>query len=110
MSDDTTKTFTIRREELSLYTVHDVVAAIDRLVGLTPEQLFRVTAIVKRYTHYEKHDMYSMFKLHMEHFGDHYLTEVLPLKIATHKQMKSDPDEVIVTWDVGTHKFKQKED
>lgn len=99
---------TIRREDLNLMTVHDVVDAISKQVDLNDEQLFRITAIVKRYTHYEKHDMYHKFKDWIYNYPVDYLKKnVVDLKIKTHEEMIKMPGEQIVTWSVGTHRYKQ---
>src|ERR1700744_1459572 len=98
----------IKREDLDLYTVHQALQAIKNLgVELTPEQEFRVTAIIKRHVHYEKADLYKKIKHWVDDYDSDFLkqNDVLTLKIQTHDQMKKLPDEEIVTWSIGSHVF-----
>jgi len=102
-----TATITIKREDLDLFTIHDLVDNLTEELNLTPEQQFRVTAKIKRFVHYEKLDVYSRLKLYLDDLSD-YWKNFLDLKIKTHSDLAHAPDEEVVTWSVGTHKYSQK--
>lgn len=109
------------------FTLHELVEDLTRYLNLNPEQQFRVTAKIKRLIHREKQDVYFRCALYgdgipvfdrsdpndiklvgHEDPADPFLVDHLTKKAESHKHLATLPDEEIVTWDVGTHKFKQE--
>lgn len=106
MSDEIKTSITIRREDLDIFTVHDAVKAIGELVELNDEQKFRITAITKRLVHYEKLGVYSSLKQYFSwKTNKEWFENILKDKIETHEEYSKLPDEQIVTWSVGSHKY-----
>jgi hypothetical protein len=94
--------------------IHDLIRDLDALLKLTDEQKFLVTAKIKRYVHGEKANVYHRVQGWATSFGhekgkNEFLEKTLELKVKTHEDLVSAPDEEIVTWDVGTHKWKSKQ-
>lgn len=106
------------------FTLHQLVDNLTEYLSLTPEQQFRVTAKIKRLIHCEKQDLYHRYSLYAQGRGiydntdkenpvligredpkDSFLHEILSNSYKNHKHWASLPDEEIVTWNVGTHKF-----
>lgn len=95
-------------------TVHALVDNLTEYLNLTPEQQFRVTAKIKRLIHIEKQDFAMRYAFYAEGvFGDYpkdpWLHEILSEAAERHQNWSTKTDEEIVTWDVGTHTFKQGE-
>lgn len=95
-------------------TLHDLVDNLTEYLGLTPEQQFRVTAKIKRLIHLQKQDVFMRYAFYAEGvFGDTpkdpWLHEILSTAADRHHHWASKTDEEIVTWDIGTHTFKQGE-
>lgn len=110
------------------YTLHDLVDNLTEYLELTPEQQFRVTAKIKRLIHKEKQNVYYRYSLYAQgpgmydrtdpenpiHIGyeapqDPFLHNILSISAVNHAEWAKKTDEEIVTWDIGTHKFKQGE-
>lgn len=104
-------------------TLHGLINTLTEELKLTPKQQFRVTAKIKRLIHAEKADVfyrYSMYSQGLPIFEDGKLTghgapddpflhEILTNKAEQHREMAEEyTDEELVTWDVGTHKFRQE--
>lgn len=98
---------TLSKDELGIYTIHDLVKNLTEELHLTPEQQFRVTAKIKRYVHSEKAGVYSRLKWYFDELSPHN-KEFLDTKVKTHRDLEKAPDEEVVTWSVGTHKYSQK--
>jgi hypothetical protein len=106
-------------------TLHELVDELERELKLTPEQKFRVTAKIKRLIHYEKASSYHRYFLYSqgapifegegdnrklvgrEPAADEWLSGILSDAYENHQHWANKSDEEIVTWDVGSHKFKQ---
>jgi len=104
-------------------TLHDLIANLTEYLDLTPEQQFRVTAKIKRYVHSEKAGVFNRYYLYSQGPGifvedklvgheppaDEFLNRILGEKYKQHSELAADAtDEELVTWSVGTHKYKQK--
>jgi hypothetical protein len=103
------------------FTLHQLIDVLTEDLNLTPEQQFRVTAKIKRLIHIEKRDTYSRYAEYADGRRifeegnvvgrdkpkDTFLHRILSEARDNHDYWKSLPDEQIVTWDVGSHKFKQ---
>lgn len=108
-------------------TLHDLIANLTEYLSLTPEQQFRVTAKIKRYVHEEKAGVYHRYFLYSQGMGiyegegeerklvghekakDEFLNNILNEKYRQHKILATAcPDESLVTWNIGTHKFRQE--
>lgn len=105
------------------FTLHGLVDNLTDYLDLTPEQQFRVTARIKRLIHYEKHSVYQRYAEYSKGFPaydlegnrkedheprDPWIHRILSEARDNHSYWSEKPDEEIVTWDVGTHKFRQE--
>lgn len=105
------------------FTLHGLVDNLTNYLKLTPEQQFRVTAKIKRLIHHEKHSVYQryaeyskgtpQFDLEGNLKGhnkpdDPFIHKILSEARENHASWSEKTDEEIVTWDVGTHKFRQE--
>lgn len=116
MDEVKVKEFSVTKQELGLNTIHDLLEYLTGYLSLTPEQQFRVTASVKRLIHSEK--LTLLYRLRSYTFGSEqypesafdreFLKQIFDDKIETHKKWKQLPDEEVVTWSVGSHKYSQK--
>lgn len=92
-------------------TLHDLVDNLTEYLDLTDEEKFRVTAKIKRYTHDDKanfaHRMWLYSDGPEKEEGDSFISDTLKMKFESHTALSLLPDEQLVTWDVGTHKFRQ---
>lgn len=94
--------------------LHDLMDNLTQYLGLTPEQQFRVTAKIKRMIHVEKESVFGRYSeyakgLSSERTKDSWLQQIMEGKAEQHRQMAVEyTDEELVTWDVGTHKFRQE--
>lgn len=107
-------------------TLHDLIANLTEYLNLTPEQQFRVTAKIKRHVHEEKASVFHRYFLYSQGEGifegeypnsvlvdrepakDEFLNKIMESKYKQHAEMAREyTDEELVTWDVGTHTFKQ---
>jgi hypothetical protein len=93
--------------------IHDLIADLTTLLDLTDEQKFLVTAKIKRYVHGEKAEVYLRTlewatDFHTVKGKNPFLEKTLEIKVKTHVELYEKPDDEIVTWDVGTHKFNSK--
>ena len=82
-----------------IFTVGLAVEAIEALVTLTPEQQFRISAIIKRLVHHEKADLLERLQSYCEHTPEMGI-RTIGEKLITHNNMKDLPDEEIITWSV----------
>lgn len=108
--------------------LEDLIDKLTKDLSLTPEQQFRVTADIKRFVHQEKADLFSRYISYAQGIPifdrtdpmspmiigyesprDPWLHRLLLDSYDNHQHWASKTDEEIVTWDVGTHKFKQGE-
>lgn len=108
--------------------IHDLIKDLTEELDLSPEQQFRVTAKIKRLIHHEKASVYMRYahyaegcpiKVHTdpvtnevvsidrEDPADPWLYEILNQSALNHEHWLSLPDEEIVTWDIGTHKYER---
>lgn len=88
--------------------LHDLIEKLTKNLNLTPEQQFRVTADIKRLVHEEKSHLLMRMCLYSEDSNAETIRDLLNSKQRTHEAWSNKPDEEIVTWDVGTHRFVQK--
>lgn len=107
--------------------MHDLIAKLTTMLKLTPEQQFRVSAEIKRHIHSEKASVFSRY--HQYSLGapifdrtdpenpkvtghevstNQWLTDILKHKAEQHRRWAKLPDEEVITWSVGTHKYVQK--
>lgn len=85
-------------------TLHELMADLTTYLNLDPEQQFRVTAKIKRHVHSEKR--FAYFRMWMySRDGIRSLKGFLREKYQAHVALASLPDEDMVTWDVGSHRF-----
>ena len=108
-------------------TLHGLVSNLTETLNLTPEQQFRVTALVKRLVHNEKAELCHRLAHYCEGFPvydrtdpknpvpmgrkpplDQFIYDTLKSKYEGHKEWSKKPDEEIVTWDVGSHRYVQQ--
>lgn len=94
--------------------LHELVDNLTEYLNLTPEQQFRVTAKIKRLIHLEKESVFCRYAHYAEGIFDKeprdpWLFEILSAGRNNHENWASKTDEELVTWDVGTHKFRQGE-
>lgn len=106
--------------------MHDLIAKLTEMLNLTPEQQFRVTATIKRHIHEEKASVFHRYFLYSqgapifdrtdpenpkvighEAPKDEWINSMFKAKWEQHALWAGLPDEEVVTWSVGTHKFVQ---
>ena len=107
--------------------MHDLIAKLTEYLSLTPEQQFRVSAMIKRHIHEEKASVFHRYSLYSQGPGiydrtdpenpkligrepapDPWLNNILKEKAEQHSEWARKPDEEVITWNIGTHKFVQK--
>jgi hypothetical protein len=108
----------IRPDGPNYDSVWGVMTEIKKILPMTPEQEFRVHAMIKRHGHCDKHSMYQKMKWWLNMGFERgraeipahvvWVNDILDGKIKTHKEMSADPDEEICTYDVGSHIYKPK--
>ena len=118
-------------------TIHNLINKLTNDLNLTPEQQFKLTADIKRYTHYQKESVYYRYSMYAQNRLDKFffltwkrfinrckstwkyfktgstdheqwIHEILSSAAKNHEHWANLPDEEIVTWDVGSHKYVQK--
>lgn len=108
--------------------MHDLIAKLTKFLDLTPEEQFRVSAMIKRHIHDEKASVFSRYAMYGQgapifdrtdpknpvHTGKHeepknkWLHDIMKAKAEQHREWSKLPDEEVITWSVGTHKYVQK--
>jgi len=107
-------------------TLHDLIDNLTESLNLTPEQQFRVTAQIKRLIHSEKASVFQRYAMYGQGVpifkgegenakvvghqspDDPWLHNLLKQKAEQHREMAEKfTDEQLVTWSVGSHKFRQ---
>ena len=105
--------------------MHDLIAKLTEMLNLTPEQQFKVAAMIKRNIHSEKHSVYHRYFLYSQGIGifdktdpenpiligkgpakDAWLNSILEERYKAHAKLALLPDEELVTWNVGSHIYK----
>jgi len=124
--------FEVTFKKDQFFNIHDLIADLTQYLELTPEQQFRVTAKIKRYVHTEKASVFHRYFLYSQghpifdkpydpqnpnaerkiighqEAKDPWINSILKGKYEQHRDMANDlTDEQLVTWDVGTHKYRQ---
>lgn len=106
--------------------MHDLIKDLTEYLNLTPEQQFRVSAKIKRYVHDEKASVFSRYSMYgqgdpifdrtdpanpkiigREQPKNKWLYDIMVAKALQHRSMSKLPDEQVITWDVGSFKYKQ---
>lgn len=109
--------------------MHELIKDLTEYLTLTPEQQFRVSAKIKRYIHEEKASVFFRYAMYMqgppifdntdqdnpkvighEPSSNPWLHKIMVAKAEQHKEWAKFPDERIITWDVGTFKYKSASD
>lgn len=108
--------------------MHDLIAKLTEYLALTPEQQFRVSAMIKREIHSEKASVFRRYHHYSlgpaifdrtdpenpvhtgkyESGGNDWLTNILESKAEQHREWAQKPDEEVITWNVGSFKYVQK--
>lgn len=96
---------TIKREELNIRTIHDLISDLTESLNLTEEQQFQVTAKVKRLIHSEKSTVYGRMRVYFSDLSEEF-RDFVTSKHETHMNLAQAPDDKVVTWSVGTFKYK----
>ena len=92
-----------RREDF--YTIHNVSKAIVGLDKTAEDYEFRVQALIKRLIHHEKASVYGRVVVYGKDDPDHTINIFAKTQLETHTKMAMLPDEEIISWDIGPHKF-----
>lgn len=109
--------------------MHQLIADLTTYLNLTPEQQFRVSAMIKRNIHDEKASVFSRYAMYMqgppifdrtdpenpkvighEPAKDTWIHGIMKDKAAQHREWAKKPDEEVITWSVGSFKYVQKID
>lgn len=107
--------------------MHDLISDLTAYLNLTPEQQFRVSAKIKRHIHQEKASVFHRYFLYSqgapifdrtdpenpilighEDPKDKWLNTMLFEKYKQHEELSQLPDEEVITWNIGTHKYSQR--
>ena len=108
--------------------MHQLIADLTKMLNLTPEQQFRVSAMIKRNIHAEKASLFHRYHHYSlgpaifdrtdpenpvhtgryESGGNDWLTNILESKYEQHSEWSEKPDEEVITWSVGSFKYVQK--
>lgn len=107
--------------------MHDLIKDLSEYLGLTPEQQFRVSAMIKREIHAEKASVYHRLSLSTQGYPifdrtdpenpvligreeprDPFIHRILEGKYESHRQMAQLPDEKVITWSIGSFKYIQQ--
>lgn len=108
--------------------MHKLIADLTEMLNLTPEQQFRVSAMIKRNVHDEKASVFRRYHHYSlgapifdrtdpenpvhtgkyESGGNDWLTRILKAKADQHAEWAKMTDEEVITWSIGTHKYVQK--
>lgn len=109
--------------------MHELIAELTKMLNLTPEQMFRVSAMIKRYVHDEKASVFSRYAMYgqgapifdrtdpenpkvigHEEPKNKWLHDIMKAKAEQHAEWAQLPDEEVITWSVGSFKYVQKVD
>lgn len=109
--------------------MRDLMHVLVAILDLTPEQEFRVSAIIKRHVHSEKASVFSRYAMYgqgapifdrtdpenpkvigHEEPKNKWLYDIMKAKAEQHAEMAQLPDEEVITWSVGSFKYEQKKD
>jgi hypothetical protein len=110
--------------------MHDLIAKLTTMLSLTPEQQFRVSAMIKRHIHAEKASVFSRYHQYSlgapifdrtdpenpvhtgkhESGGNDWITNMLKMKAEQHEEWSQMPDNEVITWSVGSFKYVQHRD
>lgn len=107
--------------------MHQLIADLTKLLNLTPEQQFRVSAMIKREIHSEKASVFHRYAMYgqgapifdrtdpnnpkvigHEPAQNEWLHKIMVAKAEQHDEWSKMPDEEVITWSIGTHKYVQK--
>jgi len=106
--------------------MRSLIAELTEYLNLTPEQQFRVSAMIKRNIHAEKASVFHRYYMYgqgeaiydltdpmnpkligREPAKDPWLNEIMEGKYKQHLEMSKLPDEKVITWSVGSFKYVQ---
>lgn len=109
--------------------MHELIAKLTEMLSLTPEQQFRVSAMIKRHVHSEKASVFHRYYMYAQGdriydrtdpdnpkltgYGepkDKWLHDIMKAKYEQHAEWAKMPDEEVITWSVGSFKYVQKKD
>ena len=107
--------------------MRDLIDKLTEYLNLTPEQQFRVSAMIKRNIHSEKASVFHRYFSYSqgapifdrtdpenpvlighEEPKHPWLTNILEAKYKQHSEWAKMPDEEVITWSVGSFKYVQK--
>jgi len=88
-------------------TVQGVAKEIIKMDSNAEDYEFRLQAMLKRLIHHQKHSVYSRLRHHVKDAPEGIMYDIIDIQVETHANMSELPDEEIITWDVGPHKYKQ---
>jgi hypothetical protein len=107
--------------------MRDLIENLTEYLNLTPEQQFRVSAMIKRNIHAEKASVFQRYFMYgqgdaiydltdpmnpklvgREPAKDPWLNEIMEGKYKQHLELSELPDEKVITWSVGSFKYVQK--
>lgn len=109
-----------------IMNLHSLINDLTEELNLTAKQQFKLTAKIKRLIHHEKADVYHRYAMYAQGAPifdtvtdpenpiligyelpkDQYIHKILFESYKNHEHWAKLSDEEIVTWDVGSHKFK----
>lgn len=106
--------------------MHDLIAKLTEYLNLTPEQQFRVSAMIKRHVHSEKASVFWRYAnygqgapifdrtdpenpkvIGHEEPKNKWLHNIMQEKAKQHSEWSKLPDEKVITWSVGSFKYIQ---
>jgi len=106
--------------------MHQLIADLTKMLNLTPEQQFRVSAMIKRNIHEEKANVFHRYSMYLqgppifdhtdpenpkvighEPSGEPHVQGIMEAKYKQHTEMAKLPDEEVITWSVGSFKYVQ---
>jgi hypothetical protein len=109
--------------------MHELIEKLTEMLNLTPEQQFRVSAMIKRNIHDEKASVFHRYSMYMqgppifdrtdpenpkvighEPSLNPWLHSIMVDKAEQHAEWAKMPDEEVITWSVGSFKYVQKRD
>lgn len=107
--------------------MHDLIHKLTEYLNLTPEQQFRVSAMIKRHIHSEKASLFHRYEMYSqgspifdrtdpenpiltghEKAQNPWLHKILREKAKQHAAWADYADEDVITWDVGSFKYVRK--
>lgn len=92
---------------IEITEITNIHTTTQKIMELDPEAedfKFRLQALIKRLIHVEKACVYQRALIYKD---THLFDDWLEIQCGTHTRMCQLPDEEIITWDVGPHKYKQ---